>query len=40
MERVIPEAAQIAIGNAIEFAYSFEKYAKPTVCLGKLSFME
>lgn len=39
MERVLPEVVQSAFGNAIEFAYSFEKYARPTVCLVP-SFLE
>jgi len=33
MERIIPVVAREAIGNAIEFAYSFETYVRPTVCL-------
>lgn len=33
MERVLPSASHALIGDAIEFVYSFEKYAAPTVVL-------
>lgn len=35
MERVLPEAVRTVVEKAIEFAYSFEVYAAPTVVLGE-----
>ena len=35
MERVLPEAVRAVVEKAIEFAYSFEVYAAPTVVLGE-----
>jgi hypothetical protein len=35
MERVLPEVVRTGIEKMIEFAYSFEPYAAPTVVLGK-----
>lgn len=35
MDAVLPEALQDGIGKFIEFAYSFEPMAAPTVVLGE-----
>ena len=35
MERVLPSVVSNGIEKMIEFAYSFEPYFAPTVCLGK-----
>jgi hypothetical protein len=35
MERVLPSVVSSGIEKMIEFAYSFEPYFAPTVCLGK-----